>query len=46
MTDKEKAKIAFSDASINLEIAQAKYNEAKKNLITELNKPEEKNEEK
>jgi len=40
MTDLEQAKIAFSDASINLEIAQGKYNEAKKNLIAELNKPE------
>jgi hypothetical protein len=39
MTDLEKAKIAFSDASIGLEIAQARYNEAKQKLIAELNKP-------
>ena len=39
MTDLEKAKIDFSDASINLEIAQGKYNEAKARLVRELNKP-------
>ena len=42
MTDLEKVKIAFSDASIALEIATNRYNEAKKILITELNKPVEK----
>jgi hypothetical protein len=38
-TDLELAKISFSDASINLEIAQGKYNEAKQKLIAELHKP-------
>ena len=39
LTELEKAKIAFSDASINLEIAQGRYNEAKAKLIQELQKP-------
>lgn len=39
MTPLELAKIAFSDASINLEISQARYNEAKQKLVIELNKP-------
>ena len=39
LTELEKAKIAYSDASINLEIAQGKYNEAKAKLIQELQKP-------
>jgi hypothetical protein len=39
MTSLEQAKINFSDASINLEIAQGRYNEAKQKLIVELNKP-------
>jgi len=40
MTDLEKAKIAFSDACISLEIAQGRYNEAKNNLVKELQKPQ------
>ena len=39
MTDLEKAKIEFSDASINLEIAQGRYNEAKAKLIQEMRRP-------
>lgn len=45
MTPLEQAKIAFSDASINLEIAQGRYNEAKTKLVQELNKPTPKKEE-
>lgn len=37
MTTLEQAKIAFSDATIALEIAQGKFNEAKQRLIQELN---------
>lgn len=37
MTELEQAKIAFSDATIALEIAQGKFNEAKQRLIQELN---------
>jgi hypothetical protein len=39
LTELEKAKIAYSDANINLEIAQGRYNEAKTKLIQELQKP-------
>ena len=38
MTDLDKAKIAFANESINLEIAQGKYNEAKQRLVQELHK--------
>jgi outer membrane protein TolC len=41
VTDLEQAKVAFADASIQLEIAQGKYNEAKQKLVIELNKPAE-----
>jgi hypothetical protein len=39
MTDLENAKILFAEVSINLELAQGRYNEAKQKLIVELNKP-------
>jgi hypothetical protein len=39
MTPLEQAKVNFSDASISLEIAQARYNEAKQALIREMQKP-------
>ena len=39
MTELEKCKIDFSDASINLEIAQGRYNEAKAKLVNEMRKP-------
>jgi len=38
MTDLEKYKIAFADASIALEIAQGRYNETKMKLANELQK--------
>ena len=38
MTDLEKAKIGFSDASVELELAQSKYSKAKQTLVQELNK--------
>jgi outer membrane protein TolC len=44
MTDLEKAKVAFADASIRLEIAQGQYNEAKGKLVAEMNKPQPKEE--
>jgi len=39
MTDLEQKKIIFADASISLEISQARYNEAKQSLVLELQKP-------
>lgn len=39
MTSLEQAKIAFSDAAINLELAQSQFNKAKATLISELQKP-------
>ena len=39
MTDLEQKKIIFADASIALEIAQGRYNEAKQALVMELQKP-------
>lgn len=39
MTELEKAKLAFADASIRLEISQGQYNEAKQRLVQEMNKP-------
>ena len=44
MTDLEKAKIAFADATVALEITQARYNEAKIKLAQELQKPPDKKE--
>ena len=39
MTRLEELKVAFADAIIQLEIAQAQYNKVKQALINELNKP-------
>ena len=39
MTDLEKFHIAHSQATIALEVAQIRYNEAKKALVEELQKP-------
>ena len=39
MTRLEELKIAFADASIQLEISQSQYNQVKQALIAELNKP-------
>jgi len=39
VSDLDRAKIAFSDAVIGLEIAQGKFNEKKANLVRLLNTP-------
>ena len=39
MTKLEELKILYAEASINLEIAQGKYNEVKQKLVAELHKP-------
>ena len=39
MTRLEELKVAYADASIQLEISQSQYNQVKQALIAELNKP-------
>jgi len=39
LTELEMAKLAFSDASINLEIAQGQFNQAKQRLVQFLRRP-------
>ena len=39
MTEIENAKVTFADATINLEVAQLRFNDAKQELVKAINKP-------